>query len=309
MSRRHLRFALTALLVLATLGATSCGDDDDASSDSGSGSESKPEVLIATQAFGESEILGQIYGQLLAANGFDVSYQSFDDRSAIFAAIDSGDANFVPEYAASALEFLNGNAGEASPDIDETAAALSTQLEELGLVALEPSDAVDSNSLVVTKETSESKSITKISDLTEDLKLGAPQDCPSNAGCLPAITETYGIDLSANYQALDASGPLTKEALANGDVDVAVIFSTDAAIAVNDWVVLEDDKGIFNADNIIPVVSDALADDSELVDLTNQASAALSTSKLTDLNKRYDVDKEDAEVIAKDFLTDEGLLD
>ena len=76
--------------------------------------------LIATQAFGESEIAGQIYGQLLAANGFDVSYQSFKDRAAIYAAIDSGDANFVPEYAASGLEFLNGNAGVASPDVTAT---------------------------------------------------------------------------------------------------------------------------------------------------------------------------------------------
>ena len=76
--------------------------------------------MIATQAFGESEIAGQIYGQLLEANGFEVSYQSFKDRAAIYAAVDSGDANFVPEYAASGLEFLNGNAGEASPDITAT---------------------------------------------------------------------------------------------------------------------------------------------------------------------------------------------
>ncbi len=308
MSRRHTRLAITALLVIATLGASACGDDDDSSSDSDSGSTDNPKVLIATQAFGESEIAGQIYGQLLEANGFEVSYQSFKDRAAIYAAIESGDANFVPEYAASGLEFLNGNAGVASPDVTETVDALNEELAKKGLVALEPSLAIDSNSLVVTKETSGSKSITKISDLTADLKLGAPQDCPTNAGCIPAIKDTYGIDFTATFTPLDASGPLTKEALKNGDVDVAVIFSTDAAIAVNDWVVLEDDKGIFNADAIVPVVTDELADNSELVELTNKASAALTTETLTALNKRYDVDKEDAEVIAKDFLTDEGLL-
>ena len=160
----------------------------------------------------------------------------------------------------------------------------------------------------MTKETSEAKDLTKISDLTADLKLGAPQDCPTNAGCIPAIKETYGIDFTSTFTPLDLSGPLTKEALKNGDVDVAVIFSTDASIAVNGWVVLEDDKGIFNADNIVPVVTDELADNSELVELTNKASAALTTETLTELNKRYDIDKEDADVIAKDFLTDEGLL-
>jgi osmoprotectant transport system substrate-binding protein len=301
--------ALVALIAAAAMIAVGCGDDSDDSSSSGSGSESssKPEIKIGTQAFGESEILGQIYGQVLESQGYEVTYQSFNDRAAIYAAIESGDINFVPDYAASAVEFLNGNAGEASPDVDATVTALQAQLAKQGLVALEPSDAVDSNSLVVTKETSTSENLTKISDLKEGTKLGGPQDCPSNAGCLPALKSTYGIDLSSSFVPLDASGPLTKAALKEGDVQVAVIFSTDSAIAENDWVVLEDDKGIFNADNIIPVVTQALADDADLVKLVNDTSAALTTDNLTAMNKQYDVDKEDADAIAEAFISDNGL--
>ena len=300
--------AAVALIAAVAMIAVGCGDDkDDSSSSSGSDSSSKPEVKIGTQAFGESEILGQIYGQVLESQGYKVTYQSFKDRAAIYAAIDSGDINFVPEYAASAVEFLNGNAGEASPDVDATVKALQAQLAKKGLVALEPSEAVDSNSLVVTKETSTSENLTKISDLKEGTKLGGPQDCPSNAGCLPALKPTYGIDLSSTFVPLDASGPLTKSALKEGDVQVAVIFSTDSAIAENDWIVLEDDKGIFNADNIIPVVTQALADDADLVKLVNDTSAALTTKNLTDMNKQYDVDKEDADAIAKAFIADNKL--
>ena len=300
--------AVVALAVTVAALAVACGDDsDDTSSSSSSGSTSKPEVKIATQAFGESEIVGQIYGQVLEANGFKVTYQSFKDRAAIYAAVDSGDANFVPEYAASGLEFLNGNAGEASPDITATEQALQAQLAKKGLVALEPAKAVDTNALVVTKETAESKNLTSISDLTADLKLGAPQDCPSNAGCIPALKDTYGLDFSSSFVPLDSSGPLTKQALKSGDVDVAVIFSTDSSIAENGWKVLKDDKGIFNADNIIPVVTQKLADNSELVELVNKASAALTTETLTELNKRYDIDKEDADVIAKSFISDNDL--
>jgi osmoprotectant transport system substrate-binding protein len=306
MTRRTSRLALTALLVIAALGAAACGDDDDDGSSDASDS-ADVQVNIAHQAFGESEIAAQIYGQVLAANGFDVGYQGFDDRAAIYTALESDDANFVPEYAASGLEFLNGNAGVASPDAVATVNALNEELSDKGLVALEPSNAVDTNSLVVTREFSESKKITKISELTPDLRLGAPQDCPTNAGCLPALQKTYGIDLSANYVPLDASGPLTKEALKNGDVDVAVIFSTDSAIEANDWVVLEDDKAIFNADNIVPVLTDALAQNGQLVELVNGVSAALTTEQLTKLNKRYDIDKEDADAIAKDWLEENGL--
>ncbi|UDY35136.1 ABC transporter substrate-binding protein [Dermatobacter hominis] len=299
--------AVVALIAAVAVIAVGCGDDKDDSSSSGSESSSKPEIKIGTQAFGESEILGQIYGQVLESQGYKVTYQSFKDRAAIYAAVDSGDINFVPEYAASAVEFLNGNAGEASPDVDATVKALQAQLAKQGLVALEPSEAVDSNSLVVTKETSTSENVTKISDLKEGIKLGGPQDCPSNAGCLPALKSTYGIDLSSTFVPLDASGPLTKSALKEGDVQVAVIFSTDSAIAENGWVVLEDDKGIFNADNIIPVVTQALADDADLVKLVNDTSAAITTANLTALNKQYDVDKEDADAIAEAFIADNDL--
>ena len=95
---------------------------------------------------------------MLAAKGFKVSYQSFKDRAAIYAAIDSGDANFYPEYAASGLEFLNGNKGEASSDAAATVAALQKQLDSRDLTALEPAEAIDTNSLVVTKDTADSKS-------------------------------------------------------------------------------------------------------------------------------------------------------
>jgi osmoprotectant transport system substrate-binding protein len=306
---RSIAFAALACLLGMGLLAAACGDDsDDGAKGDGGGGAAKPAVVVADQGFGESKILAQIYGQLLADHGYQVSYQSLKDRSATYTAFANGDIDLEPDYAASALEFLNGNAGEASGDITATADKLQTRLAEKGLVALDPSKAVDTNSLVVTKQTAESKNLTKISDLTPDMKLGGPQDCPTNAGCIPALQKTYGIDLSKNFVPLDTGGPNTKSALEQGDIDVAVLFSTDSTIAAKGWKVLEDDKGIFNADNVIPVVTKQLAKDQQLVDLVDQASSKLSTDELTQLNKRFDVDKEDADVIAKDFLKEKGLL-
>jgi osmoprotectant transport system substrate-binding protein len=306
-ARRSRRIAFGAIACLLGLGliAAACGDDDDGGSADSDAAATK--VVVADQGFGESEILAQIYGQLLEANGYDVSYRSLKDRAATYAAFASGDIDLAPEYAASGLEFLNGNAGEASGDITATAEKLNTRHAEKDLVATEPSDAVDTNSLVVTKETADSKSLTKISDLTEDLKLGGPQDCPTNASCIPALQSAYGLDMSKNFVPLDAGGPNTVAALKNGDIDVAVLFSTDATIAINGFKVLTDDKQIFNADNVIPVLTVALSKDTELVDLLNQVSAALTTENLTAMNERYAVDKDDAEDIAADFLKDEGL--
>lgn len=283
---------------IAMLGVAGCGDDDATTAGKGS-------ITIGHQAFGESEILANVYGEALEADGYDVSYQSFKDRAAIYAALESGDIDLVPEYAASGLEFLNGNAGEASPDVEATTKKLETQLTDNDLASGAVSEAVDTNSLVVTKESSDTKGLTKISQLTDDLRLGGPQDCPSNASCLPALKTTYDIDLSAKFVPLDLGGPLTKAALEEGDIDVAVIFSTDSSIADKGWVVLEDDKGIFNADNVIPVGTTELVTDAKSV--LDRVSAALTTAELTEMNKRYDIDKDDASDIAADYVAAEKL--
>jgi osmoprotectant transport system substrate-binding protein len=303
MSRRPL-FAGLALLLTVAVTAVACGDDNSSSTSSSS---SKPTVFIATQAFGESEIVGQIYGQVFTANGFHVTYQSFKDRASIYTAFDGGDKNFMPEYAASGLEYLNNNAGEATSDITTTAAKLNERLAQKKLVALNPTKAVDTNSLVVTKSTSEKDHLTKISQLTEAMKLGGPQDCPTNAGCIPALMDKYGINMLKNFVPLDLSGPLTKKALENGDVDVAVIFSTDSSIALNHWIVLKDEKGIFKADNIIPVLTQKLAQNTQIKDLTNKVSATLTTENVTAMNKQFDIDKQDASAIAKQFISEHGL--
>lgn len=298
--------AVLGLAALPILGLAACGDDTkDSKTDSGATAADKGTITIAHQAFGESEIAAHIYGDVLAEDGYTVKYQSFKDRAAIYAALKSGDVDLVPEYAASALEFLNGNEGEASPKIGPTMTAFEAQLAKIDLEAGKPSGAVDTNSLVVSEKTSKDKNITKISDLTADMKLGGPQDCPTNAGCIPALKSTYNLDFTATFSPLDLGGPITKKALENGDIDVAVLFSTDALIAKNNWVVLEDDKGIFNADNIVPVGTKKLVDATRST--LDKVSAKLTTANVTALNKRYDLDKEDADVIAKSFISDNGL--
>ena len=296
------RAAVLGLALLPLVGLTACGKDDTSSSGSG---DAKGTITIGHQAFGESEIAAHIYGDVLAGEGFTVKYQSFKDRAAIYAAFKSGDIDLVPEYAASGLEYLNDNAGEASPEIAPTLDKLQARLAKLDLAAGAASDAVDTNSLVVTSATSKDKGIKKISDLTADLKLGGPQDCPSNASCIPALKAKYDLDFTADFVPLDLGGPLTKAALEQGDIDVAVLFSTDASIADKKWVVLTDDKGIFNADNIVPVGAKKFVTDNTAT--LDKVSKKLTTANVTELNKRYDIDKDDAEVIAKDFIKDNGL--
>ncbi|MFP5578246.1 MAG: ABC transporter substrate-binding protein [Acidimicrobiia bacterium] len=319
---------LLALIAALALLAGACGDDDDsdvASSGAGDGTSQTeeetaagtgaadgPPVRIGAQDFGESAILAEIYGQALEANGYEVEMVSVGGfREVLLAAFDNGEVNFSPEYAASMLEYLNDGAGAATADAEETVGLLQAELDGLELVALEPAPAVDTNAFVVTKETADELGLAALSDLPADgggLKLGAPQDCETNPFCLPGLERVYGVDLSGDFVPLESS--LVAESLAGDAVQVGVLFSTSGRIADEGWVLLEDDKGMLAADNVTPVLSQELVDayGQELQDLVDEISAAIDTATLTELNKRFDIDREDADDIAASFIEDAGLV-
>ncbi len=308
--RRHTR-ALLALTVCGALVAGACGgdDDDDTSAGGSDGTQAEvpdgPAISIGAQDFGESAILAEIYRQALDQAGFEAEVTEVGGyRDLLFGAFESGDVNLAPDYVASELEFLNDFAGEATSDVDETFAKLEPLLTEKGLVGSTPSGAVDTNAFAVTKETADDLGLETLSDLkeNEDLTLGGFQDCEENAFCLPGLERVYDVDLSANFTPLDPT--LVGDALSSGDIDVGVITSTDGRIEEEGWVVLEDDKKMLAADNVFAVYTQELADayGDTLSGVLDEVNEQLTTESLTELNKQYDLDKEDPDVIAQEWL-------
>jgi osmoprotectant transport system substrate-binding protein len=319
--RRHVRVG-AALLALSLLGAA-CGDDDDDVESGGDGDNGGasapaeipdgPAISIGAQDFGESAILAEIYQGALEDAGYEAGVQELGGfRDLLFGAFESGEVNLAPDYVASQLEFLNEQAGEATGDVDETFALLEPRLEERELVGLTPSEAVDTNAFVITQETSDDLGITSLSDLAEkgqDLTLGGPQDCESNAFCIPGLQDVYGLDMSGNFEPLDAG--LVATSLSEGAIDVGLLFSTDGRIASEGWVLLEDDENMLAADNVFPVLTQELVDTygDDLTGLLDDISTELTTEDLIELNRRFDVDREDAEDIAEDWLSEHGFGD
>lgn len=103
-------------------------------------------------------------------------------------------------------------------------------------------------------------------------------------------------------------GAVTVAALQQGDIDAAVLFSTVGAIAANDWVVLDDDKGLQGSENIVPLVRTEAVDEGA-AEALNAVSAELTTEDITELNQRVDGELEDPEAVARDYLESKGLLE
>ena len=125
-------------------------------------------VVVGSTNFYEQEILGELYAGVLEANGFQVERRfQLGAREVVFPALEAGELDLIAEYAATALEYVNEGAGEATPDAAVTAALLTERLADRGLTALEPSPATNQNAIVVTRETADQYGLSAISDLAQ----------------------------------------------------------------------------------------------------------------------------------------------
>lgn len=299
------RFALS--LVIGALLTAACAGEESPGQVTGDG----PSITVGSANFTESIVLAEIYAQGLEAEGYEVSKKlNIGAREVYFPALQEGDIDFLPEYTGSLLSFLTKQKVTASPDSEETLADLEKELPE-GVTALEMAEAQDKDGIVANKETAEEHNLTKVSDLepvASELVLGGPPECPTRQACLKGLEEVYGIEFK-EFKALDPSGPQTVTLLESNEIQVANLFTTDARIAEKGFVLLEDDKGIVGAENVLPVVRDEIveAHGEEFEEFVNSITSKLTTDGLTELNKRVDIDKEDAEDVAADWLSENGL--
>lgn len=291
---------LLASLAALVLVATACGS----TSGGGSSSPSKGTLTVAGFNFPESSILAEIYGQALSHDGYTINYKLLlGTREVVAPALESGQIDLYPGYAATDLEYYNKSAGEASGDITATTAKLNSHLQALGLTALTPSTAVDQNAFAVTKDTQKKYNLTTLSNLAPiggQLTLGAGPECPTRPYCQPGLKSTYGINFKA-FKPLDTDGPLTRAAFKNGSIDVGLVFSTDGDLNSLNLVVLQDDKHLENADNVVPILRQAAAS-AEVTRVLNAVDAKLTTADLLTMNSQVSLQHQDADAVATAWL-------
>ena len=266
-------------------------------------------ITVASFNFDESVLLAELYAQAIEARGIRVVRQMrLGPRELVQPALRRGLVELAPEYAGSLLEFLSGR-GSAAADLDTTLEDLRLALADRGLQALDPAPAQDRNVFVVTRSTADRLNLDLLSDLasTQGLVLGGPLECPDRPLCLPGLEGAYGIRF-ADFVPLDQAGPLTTDALRRGVVDVALLFSTSPQIVRYGFVVLEDDRHLQPAENVVPVVhGEAIARfGPELRAALDDVSAMLTTRELRILNGNIERGEEPA-AVARAWLRERGL--
>ena len=308
MRRIRLGGAATVVAACLALLLAACGGGDDAL-EGGTQPNEQSSVTVGSTNFTEQLILAEMYAAVLEKAGVKVETRlNLGNREVVFPALEKGEIDLLPEYNGSVLSFLDKNATQTTSE--EVNTALAPLLDAKGLVALEQSPAEDKDGWAVTKETADKHSLAKIGDLkgkAGQLVVGGPAELKTRPAGLPGLKKVYGIEDFKEFKALDAGGPLTTSALNKGDIDVGRVFTTQGSIAEFGWVLLEEDKPLEPAQNIVPIGrKDAMTD--QVKQALNGISAKITTEALTELNKQVDIDKADPEKVANDWLTQQGLL-
>lgn len=287
---------LVALVAVVALALSACGDD--------AGS-----VTVGSANFPESILMGNLYAGALENAGFDVEEQfNIGAREAYVPALESGEIDVLPEYLGSLHNYTTGGDDEIS-ETDDLLADLRAEYEP-DIMFAEPAEAENANAHLVTQETAEEFGLETLSDLGEvagELVAGGPPEVRDRPDGLPGLQDVYGIEF-AEFRDLDACGPITTSALSQGDIDVARACSAMGIIAEEGWVNLEDDQNLLNAENLTPMVRADVYDD-ELEEVLNAVSAALTTEELIEMNRRIEIDNDDPDVVAQDWLSEQGLAD
>ncbi|MFI7004978.1 ABC transporter substrate-binding protein [Streptomyces sp. NPDC050145] len=314
MIRRNLA-TLAALTALLAGGCSSGPTLEDQGAVTAPPGDSK-QLVIGSAGFTESDLLANLYALLLDDAGYGTRILSVANRELYEPALEAGQIDVVPEYAATFADWLNAKANGAdatpagSPDLDATMAALRSLAGPRGLVVLDPGKAVDQNAFAVTSAYARTHRLRSLSDLGasgQKVRLAAGDECVQRPYCAPGLKKVYGIDVTG----VDPKGVGTtqsKKAVQNGQDQMVLTTTTDATLDAFGLVLLADDKNLQNADYIVPVVNRSRAGSAKVAEALGRLNPVLTTEDLASLNEQVDSWRRLPEDVARTYLKDKGLL-
>ena len=200
-------------------------------------------VTVGAANFSESQLVAELYKIALTSAGYQVKVQTIGSRELYEPALEKGEIQVVPEYAATMAEFLNTKANGqnaepvSSPELDKTVSALKAAGDKVGLTFGQPSQAQDQNAFAVTQAFADKYQLATLSDLAAKCSgkatvLAGPPECPQRPKCQAGLVQVYDFK-AGSFSSLDAGGPQTKNALKTGAASVGLVFSSDAALAAS----------------------------------------------------------------------------
>ncbi|MCA1849376.1 MAG: glycine/betaine ABC transporter substrate-binding protein, partial [Actinobacteria bacterium] len=311
-NRTKLIRAIPAVLALLLLAACGNVGDSGGSQEGGGG----PTITVGSKNFTEQYILGELYAQALEANGFNVE-KKLDLGSEQIAdkALQNGQIDMYPEYTGTALVAIHGVEGEtpATPEATyQRAKELYAQRDPADTMLM-PAQFNNTYGIFVRKEVAEQNDLKDLNDLAEaspELTFVSFSEFQNRSDGYPNMQKNYpGLDFGDVKIVNSIGGPIYQGVL-QGEGDVGVGFTTDGQLASDELVVMADPKSIWPFYYPAPVVrSDVLEENPEMEEVLNSVSETLDAETMRELNAQVDIEREEPEDVAAEYLQEKGIVE
>jgi osmoprotectant transport system substrate-binding protein len=315
MFRKHTRRAARAAFAVSfgvalLIGLTACGGSSkNTTSTSSAAAGPKPAITVGTKNFAEEFILGQLYGQALAAKGFKVTYKNdIGSSEVIDTAFKSGKINVYPEYTGViALDLAKAKAPKSADATYQVANTFEQQ--KRGGTLLDPTPFFDSDTFTLLASNAKKNGLKTMSDLSKlkSFSYAALPECDQRITCILGMKTIYHLK---NIKFVPLGNVSVYTLLDQGKAFGGDGFSTDPLQLDKKYTTLVDDKHIFGFQNVAPVVKQTLlkgANGTLLKNTLNAVSAKLTLPAMQAMNKAYYVNKATPKQIADGFLKANGL--
>lgn len=320
--------ALVAMLLalVLSLGVAACGSSDDNTNGESTAAESgggaiasnpangKVTLTIGSKNFAESEITGEIYAQALEAAGYKIKTDlSLGSETIALKTLKQGEVSGYPEYTSTALESLFSlEPGEVPAAAQPAYEKAKAELEKDGLTAFPPTPFSSANAVGTTTKFAEEEGLKTVSDLegkSESMSLYGSPECRQRIDCLAGLEKYYGLKFKS-FHPVDIG--LRYTVLEKGQADLSILFTTDPQLSAekDKFVILEDDKHVFPAGNVIFITDQSTAEkagpDYEKTIVAVQKGLTLPV--VQELNARVELEKKSAKQVAGEYLKSAGYV-
>ncbi|MGW0516929.1 ABC transporter substrate-binding protein [Crossiella sp. NPDC003009] len=288
---------LAALAVLVLAAVSACGAPSDPLKDNAPAADGT--IKIGSVDFPENKLLAQIYATVLREAGVKAEVASpVSAREVVLKGLKDGSFTLVPDYSGNLLQAL-----DPATTLTKSEEVYNALKQKTGsdLEVLEPAPGEDKDVLVVTQQVAQQfnlKSMTDLGPKCAQLTLAAAGEWKTRWEA--KIKQLYNCTFK-EIRSTDAGGPVTLDAIKGGSAQVANLFTTASAISTNNFVQLADPKNMYPAQNVIPLAKSGKLKDAAKLAL-NQISKKITTEKLAAAVKRIEVDKENPQDVAWDFV-------
>jgi len=275
-------------------------------------------LVVGGKNFTEQLILSSMTQQYLNAKGYTASLKNGLGTTIMRQALESGQIDIVWDYTGTALVVYNKI--DEKLDRDQSYQRVKELDAPRKLVWLQPSELNNTYALAVPRQRAEEEGLNTIEDLADRINQAGKQDpdkkylmgmdfeFASRPDGLEPLQALYGFSLDrSQVKQMDAG--LVYTALRNDQLNVGLTYSSDGRVQGFNLKLLQDNKGFFAFYSAVPVVRQEILDaNPKLAEQLNALSAKIDTAKMTEMNKKVDIDQLPIAQVAADFLRAEGLI-